>query len=401
MNKHNGRKGQGIRTTAIHAGQHTDPVTGAVVTPIYQCSTFAFRDADHGADLFAGRADGYIYTRLANPTIDALQENVAALERGSGGLATSSGMAAMTITCMALLDAGAHVVSGNALYGPSRLLLENQFSRFGIQSTFVNTSDLEEVRQAMRPNTRMVYVETPANPTIKLTDIAGCARIAHEQDALLVVDNTFMSPVLQRPLEHGADVVLHSMTKFLNGHADVVAGMIVTNTDELLKRIRPVHVTMGAVQDPHQAYLVLRGIKTLPLRIMAAQRNASRLAEFLEHHPGVSWVRYPGLASHPQLDLVRKQMDGPGALMAMELAGGLEAGKRLMDSVNVATLAVSLGGIETLVQHPASMTHSGMPRQDRIAAEITDGLVRISVGCEDYDDLKNDFAQALGKAATA
>ena len=401
MDERDSRRTHGIRTTAIHAGQHTDPATGAVVPPIYQCSTFAFKNADHGADLFAGRVDGYIYTRIANPTIEALQTNVAALEGGSGGLATSSGMAAIAVTCMALLEAGDHIVSGNALYGPSRLLFENQFSRFGIQSTFVDTSDLERVRQAMRPNTRIVYVETPANPTIKLTDIAECAQIAHGQGALLVVDNTFMSPVLQRPLEHGADVVVHSMTKFLNGHADVVAGMIVTSPPELLERIRSVHVTVGAVQDPHQAYLVLRGIKTLPLRIGAAQQNAQQLAVFMEQHPAVSWVRYPGLESHPQFELVKKQMDGPGALMAMELAGGFEAGKRMMDNVHLATLAVSLGGIETLVQHPASMTHAGMSRKDRIEAGIADGLVRISVGCEDYEDLENDFAQALQKVATA
>ena len=341
------------------------------------------------------REKGYIYTRIGNPTIEALEESVSTLEGGAGGLATSSGMAAISVVYMALLNAGDHVVCGEALYGPSRILLETHLARFGVKSTFVDTADLEQVQEAMRPETKIVYVETPANPTIKITDIRGCAKMAHAQGALLVVDNTFMSPILQRPIEYDADVVVHSMTKFINGHADVVAGMIVTATEELRRRIMPVHTTIGATQDPHQAFLVLRGIKTLALRVYAAQKNARKLAKFLEAHPAVAWVRYPGLESHPHYTLGCEQMDGPGALMSFEIKGGHEAGVHLMDNVKVATLAVSLGGIETLIQHPASMTHAGLAEEERDVAGITSGLVRLSVGCEDYQDLEDDFRQAL------
>lgn len=386
---------QGQSTKAIHAGQHPDPLTGAVVPPIYQSSTFAFRDADHGAALFKGTEKGYIYTRIGNPTIDALQENVATLEGGAGGLATSSGLGAIFTVYIGLLSAGDHVLASEAQYGPSRLMLENHFSRFGVESTFIDTADLELARKSMKPNTKIIYVETPANPTINITDLKGMADLAHEFGALLVVDNTFMSPILQRPIELGADVVVHSMTKFINGHADVVAGMIVTATEELYKKLKPIHSTFGATMDPHQAYLVLRGIKTLPLRMKASQENAMKLARFLENHPAVAEVRYPGLESHPQYELAKRQMDGPGALMSFELKGGFDAGKHLMNSVKIATLAVSLGGIETLIQHPASMTHAGLSPEVRRASGISDGMVRYSVGCEDYEDLEADLAQGL------
>ena len=390
-----GNNGGGMFTKAIHAGQHTDPHTGAVVTPIYQSSTFAFKDAAHGAALFKGEVPGYIYTRIGNPTIEALEENVAALEGGWGGHATSSGLSAILTTYMALLSAGDHVVASDSQYGPSRLMLEKQLSRFGILSTFVDTSDTPAIEAAMRPETKIVYVETPANPTIKITDLQAAADIAHAGGAKLVVDNTFLSPVLQRPIEHGADVVVHSMTKFLNGHADVVAGMIVVKDEETWRRMRPVHTTIGATQDPHQAFLVLRGIKTLPMRVRTAQDNAIKLARLLEDHPKVAWVRYPGLESHPQYAIGQKQQDGPGALMSFELKGGLTAGRLVMDSVELMTLAVSLGGIETLIQHPASMTHAGLSPDSRLAAGISDGLVRLSVGCEDYVDLEADLLNAL------
>jgi methionine-gamma-lyase len=388
----------GLATRAIHAGQHPDPVTGAVCTPIYQSSTFAFKDAQHGADLFCGEAEGYIYTRIANPTIEALEANIAALEGGYGGHATSSGLAAVMTTYMALLEAGDHVLATSAQYGPSRLLLEKHLSRFGVSSTFVDTSNLDAIRAGMRPNTRVLYVETPANPTISITDLAGAAALAHKAGAWLVVDNTFLSPVLQRPLEHGADVVIHSMTKFLNGHADIVAGMIVTRDEALWRQIRPVHVNLGATQDPHQAFMVLRGVKTLPLRVRAAQANAMRVAEALDAHSAVASVRYPGLLSHPQFALAQAQQDGPGSLIAFELAGGVEAGRRVMDGVRLAGLAVSLGGVETLIQHPASMTHAGMSPEARQAAGIADGLVRLSVGCEDVVDILEDLMDALSKA---
>jgi methionine-gamma-lyase len=253
----------------------------------------------------------------------------------------------------------------------------------------------------MRPSTKMVYVESPANPTMKLTDIAACADIAHAHGALLVVDNTFASPVLQQPLALGADVVVHSLTKHLNGHTDVVGGAIVAGAPALLDRLRKVHVLFGGTMDPHQAWLVLRGIKTLGLRMERAQSNALEIARFLEEHPGVAWVLHPGLPSHPQHALMLRQMSGPGAVFSFGVKGGLEAGKALIDSVRLATLAVSLGGVETLVEHPASMTHTGMPRHEREAAGISDDLVRLSVGCEDVRDLIADLAQALEKAAEA
>ena len=388
----------GLVTRSIHAGQYADPGTGSVAPPLYQTSTFAFESCAQGAARFSGEEAGYIYTRMGNPTTARLEEAVALLEGGAGGLATGSGMAALSTTLFALLEQGAHVVSSSSVYGPSRVVLERDFARFGVRSTFVDTSDVAAVRAAMRPETRLVFVETPANPTLTITDLRAVADIAHAQGALLFVDNTFASPILQRPIEHGADVVMHSMTKFLNGHTDVVAGMIVPATDELLRRIRASHFYLGAVMDPHQSWLVLRGMRTLALRVKAAQANAMRVAEWLEAHPKVAWVAYPGLASHPQRDLGARQMDGPGSLMSFEVAGGVAAGAAMLDHVKLMTLAVSLGGIETLIQHPASMTHAAMPREARLAAGITDGLVRVSIGCEDIEDLLADFEQALAHA---
>ncbi|MCK4548059.1 MAG: PLP-dependent transferase [Candidatus Eisenbacteria sp.] len=385
----------GIYTKAIHAGQEPDPLTLAVSPPIYQTSTFAFNNTRHGADCFRGESDGYIYTRLGNPTTRMLEDNVAALEKGVGGLATATGMAATCSVYFALFKAGDHVVGTDALYGPSRMVVERDWSRFGIGFSFVDTSDLDNVRKAMRPETRMLYIESPANPTIKLTDLAGCAAIAHENGAILVVDNTFMSPHLQNPFDFGADIIIHSMTKFLNGHGDVVAGMIVFRDKELLAEVRPAFEFLGGTMDPHQAWLVLRGIKTLGLRIDRAQENAVNIAGMLEAHPKVERVYYPGLRSHPQYELARKQQRGPGCLISFELKGGLEAGSRFLDSVRLCTLAVSLGGVETLIQLPAGMTHATIPREKRLAAGIADGLVRVSVGCEDVEDLMADLEQAL------
>ena len=385
----------GRTTQTIHAGQHVDPATGAVAPPIIQSSTFAFADCAQGADRFAGEADGYIYTRMGNPTIARLEEAVATLEGGAQGLATGSGMAAFCTVIFALLNRGDHLVGTSSVYGPSRVVMERDFSRFGVESTFVDTSDLDALRAAIRPNTRMVFVETPANPTIVLTDIAAAAEIAHAAGAVLLVDNTFASPVLQRPLEVGADIVMHSMTKFINGHTDVVAGMIIPCDEAMRRRLKPVHAYLGACMDPHQAWLALRGFKTLALRVRASQDNAGIIAEYLEAHPKVEWVRYPGLKSHPQHELASRQMDGPGALISFEVKGGIEAGVKLLNAVEVMTLAVSLGGIETLIQHPSSMTHAAMKRDDRLAAGITDGLVRVSIGCEDADDLIADFDRAF------
>ncbi len=388
------KKKQGIHTRLVHAGFHGDP-SGAVTVPIYQTSTFAFRNAEHGAALFGGADDGYIYTRLGNPTIRALEECVGELENGQRGIATSSGMGAVSVVYLALLGQGAHVVSTAAVYGPSRLLLEKQLSRFGVTATFVDTTDLASVRRAMRPETKLLYVETPSNPAMQVTDLAAAAEIAHAHGCPLCVDNTFASPYLQKPLDLGADIVLHSVTKFINGHADIVGGIVVAKTPELDRQLRPMMISLGCNMDPHQAYLVFRGIKTLGIRIERAQAGALEIARWLEARPEVEWVRYIGLPSHPQHELARRQMSGFGSMISFELKGGVEAGRAVMDHVKVATLAVSLGGIESLIEHPASMTHAGMSRADRLAAGITDGLVRYSVGIEDAADLIADLEQAF------
>ncbi|GAB6193057.1 trans-sulfuration enzyme family protein [Desulfocastanea catecholica] len=387
----------GWTTRAIHAGQHPDPETGAVSPPIYQTSTFAFESCAQGMARFQGTDPGYIYTRIGNPTTARLEQAVSSLEGGAGGIAVGSGMAALNTILFALLRAGDHLIGTHSVYGPSGMVVERDWSRFGVQSTFVDTSDLSQIKAALRPETRIVFVESPANPTIILTDIEAVARITKAHGALLVVDNTFVSPIVQHPIALGTDIVMHSMTKFINGATDVVSGMIVPSSDELLRRILPVHRYLGACMDPHQAWLVLRGLKTLGMRVRTAQESAKQVAEFLENHPKVEWVRYPGLVSHPQHDLAARQMEGPGCMISFEVKGGTDAGARLLDNVRLMTLAVSLGGIETLIQHPSSMTHASMPREMRLKAGITDGLVRASIGCEEIADLLADFKQALDK----
>jgi methionine-gamma-lyase len=386
----------GFNTKLVHAGHEKDAY-GSAVTPIYQTSTFAFDNAQTGADRFAGRADGFIYTRIGNPTIRALEKNVAQLENGFDGVATASGMGAVTVIYMALLSQGAHLVSTGSVYGPSRGLIEKQFSRFGVQYSYVDTSDLANVRDAIRPNTKMVYLESPSNPSMLVTDIRAVSELAHQHGALVVVDNTFASPHLQKPLDLGADIVFHSVTKFINGHADVVGGIIVAKDAAVCKQLRAMMVILGVNMDPHQAYLVSRGVKTLALRVERAQDNAMKVARWLEAHPKVEWVRYVGLESHPQHELVKRQMSGFGSMISFELKGGYEAGRNLMDNVHLATLAVSLGGVETLIEHPASMTHASVPKAEREKAEITDDLVRIAIGCEDPADLCDDLAQALAR----
>lgn len=384
------------KTLCVHAGQAEDRL-GAVTSPIYETSTFRFRDARHGADLFAGREPGYIYTRMLNPTVQALERCVAELETGAYGLATASGMAAIHTTVAALCSAGDHVVCSSAVYGPTSTLLTSIMSRFGIEPSVVDTTDLGAVQAALRPNTRLVFVETPGNPTLAISDIAAIADIAHRRRALLVVDNTFMSPILQQPLLLGADVVVHSLTKFLNGHADVVGGLVVVRDEERYRVLRRVLNHLGGVLPPFEAYLVHRGIKTLALRMQRHCENGRRLAMFLESHPKVAWVRYPGLESHPQYEVGRRQMKGPGGMLSLELKGGVQAGIKLVNSVRLCILAVSLGGVETLIEHPASMTHAGLTADHRQAAGITDGLVRLSVGIEEADDIIADLDQALAQ----
>lgn len=380
----------------IHAGHYEDQY-GSATVPIYQTSTFAFKNADHGAKCFSGEEKGYIYTRIANPTVRSLEQCIAELENGFDGVATSSGMGAVTTVYMALLGKGAHMISTDAVYGPSRGVMEDHFSRFGVESDYVDTSNVENIIKAIKPNTKLLYLESPSNPTMAISDIKECCRIAHEKGILVAIDNTFCSPYLQKPLDLGADISLHSMTKYINGHADIVGGMIIAKDPDLYKKLRSMMVVMGCCIDPHQAYLVVRGLKTLGIRIDRSQENAIKIADYLEKHPKVQWVKFPGLKSHPQYELAKKQMDGPGSMISFELKGGLVAGKILMDNVKLAILAVSLGGVETLIQHPASMTHSKMPKASREKAGITDGLVRYSVGIEDAGDLINDLEQALAK----
>ncbi len=389
-------KKSGFNTKLIHAGEIEDQF-GSATVPIYQTSTFAFESADDGAKCFAGESDGYIYTRIGNPTIKALEQQLAVLENGYGAIAVSSGMAAATTIYLTLLSSGDHIVSTDAMYGPARNVMEKQFVRFGFQSTYINTADINAVKKAIRPNTRILYIETPANPTMAITDIAACAEIAHAKGILLAVDNTFCSPYLQNPLDLGADIVFHSMTKFINGHADIVAGVIVTKDKNLYGQLRSMMINLGCNVDPHQAYMILRGLKTLSIRIDRAQQNAQSVALFLERHPKVAWIKYPGLTSHPQYDLGKRQMKGPGSLISFGLKGGFAAAKTLMDNLHLALLAVSLGGVETLIQHPASMTHSKLSSEDKLAAGITDDLIRLSVGIEDAEDIIADLDNGLSK----
>ncbi len=384
----------GFNSRAVHAGGFEDPL-GSAVTPIYQTSTFKFESAEHGAKCFSGEEDGYIYTRIGNPTINELENAVANLESGYGGIAASSGMAAVNIVYLAFLGAGKHLVAHNSLYGPSRAIMESLYPKYGVESSFIDATNVENVRKAIKPNTTLIYLETPANPTIGITDIEAISKLAHEHNIPVCVDNTFCSPYLQKPLDLGADFVLHSMTKFINGHADIVAGMVVSKTEAHYKQMRAVMVNMGFNMDPHQAWLTRRGMKTLGIRIDRAQENAQKVAEFLEKHPKVEWILYPGLASHPQFELAKKQMKGPGAMISFGLKGGFEAGKKMMDHVKLALLAVSLGGIETLIQHPASMTHSKLSKEAKDLAGITDGLVRLAVGIENVEDIISDLDQAL------
>ena len=387
-------KDKGFSTKLIHAGAFDDEF-GSATVPIYQSSTFRFKSAQHGADCFSGASDGYIYTRIGNPTIRAFERNIAELENGYDGIATSSGMGAISSVYMALLGAGSHIISSDAVYGPARGVLEQDFSRFNVEASFVNTSNLDNIRKAIRPNTKVLYIETPANPTMDITDVAACAEIARAHNLILVVDNTFSSPYLQKPLDLGADVVLHSITKFINGHADIVGGVIVAKDPAIYKKIRHSMVYMGCNMDPTQAFMVLRGVKTLAIRIERAQENAMKVAEFLQSHPKVAWIKYPGLKSHPQYELACRQMNGFGSMMSFGLKGGYEAGKKLMDNVHLAILAVSLGGVETLIQHPASMTHAAVSHENKLAAGITDDLVRFSVGIESVEDIIEDLKHGL------
>jgi len=384
----------GFNTKLIHAGEIHDQF-GSATVPIYQTSTFSFESAEEGARCFAGESNGYIYTRIGNPTINALERQIATLENGFGAIAVSSGMAAATTIYLSLLSTGDHIISTDAIYGPARGVMEKQFVRLGFQSTYINTTNIENIKKAIQPNTKVLYIETPANPTMDITDLKACAKLAHKHGIILVVDNTFCSPYLQNPLDFGADVVFHSMTKFINGHADIVAGIIIAKEEKLYKQLRNMMVLMGCNMDPHQAYMVLRGLKTLSIRIDRAQENAFKVAEFLENHPKVAWIKYPGLKSHPQHELGKNQMKGNGSMISFGLKTGFEGAKKLLNNVHLALLAVSLGGVESLIQHPASMTHAKVSPEDKQKAGITDDLIRYAVGIEDVNDIINDLKHGL------
>lgn len=392
-------KNKKFATKAIHGGHKKDPVSGALTTPIYQTSTFVFDSAEQGGRRFALEEDGFIYSRLGNPTNAQLEEKMALLENGEACMSTGSGIGAITSALWTALKAGDHVVASKTLYGCTYAMLNHGISRYGVEVTFVDATNLDEVKGAMKENTKVVYLETPANPDLKLVDIEAISKIAHTVEGCMVfVDNTFCTPYLQRPLELGADVVVHSATKYLNGHGDVIAGFVVGKKDFITQvRLFGVKDMTGSVLSPFDAYLILRGMKTLQIRMDRHTKNAIEVAKFLESHPNVETVSYPGLESFPQYELAKKQMDMPGGMIAFEVKGGLEGGKKLLNSLELCTLAVSLGDCETLIQHPASMTHSPYTPEERAEAGISEGLIRISVGLEDAEDIIADLKQGLDR----
>jgi cystathionine beta-lyase/cystathionine gamma-synthase len=372
-------------TVCLHAGQEPDPTTGAIIVPIYQTSTYVQEEL--------GKHKGFEYARTQNPTRSALEGNLAAIEGGTAAFAFASGMAAINAIAT-MLSSGDHVIVSDNVYGGTFRLFDKVLTRYQLSFTYVDTGDLEATEKAFTPATKMLFVETPSNPVMRITDLEQAAALAHRHGARLVVDNTFASPVVQRPIAFGADLVTHSTTKYLNGHSDSVGGVVVAVRDEDIEWLAFVQNAAGAILSPFDSWLVLRGTKTLPLRMAHHSASGLALAQFLEAHPKVGRVYYPGLASHPQHALAARQMRGFGGMLAFDL-GSLEAARRLLKSVRLLALAESLGGVESLISHPATMTHASVPVEHRNALGITDGLVRISVGLEDLDDLKEDLTQAL------
>ena len=388
----------GLGTTAIHSGTVKN-LYGTLAVPIYQTSTFIFDSAEQGGKRFALEEAGYIYTRLGNPTTTVLEEKIAALEEGEAAVAMSSGMGAISSTLWTILKAGDHIVTDKTLYGCTFALMCHGLTRFGVEVSFVDTSNLEEVKNAIKENTRVVYLETPANPNLKIVDLEEISKIAHTNpNTLVVVDNTFATPYIQKPLKLGVDIVVHSVTKYLNGHGDVIAGLVVTNKT-LADQIRFIGLKdmTGAVLGPQDAYYIVRGMKTFEIRMERHCKNAKVVAEFLDKHPKIKKVYYPGLETHEGYNIVKKQMKDFGGMISFELKGGYEAGKTLLNNLKLCSLAVSLGDTETLIQHPASMTHSPYTKEEREAAGITDGLVRLSVGLENVEDIIADLEQGLEK----
>lgn len=384
-------------TLCVHGSGGVDPQTGAVSVPIYQSSTFAFKSAKHGAALFAGEDTGYVYTRLGNPTQAALEREMAFLEGGEAALCFSSGMAAISGVILSLCQCGDNLVSSDTVYGGTHNLYKETLPRWNIQVKEIDATNLKNLENAVDEKTRMIFIESPANPTLSIIDIEGCANIAKKNGIPLVIDNTFATPYLQRPLEMGAQIIIHSATKYVGGHGDTIAGIVVgkkSYIDELRAKILR---DIGGVISPLNAWLLLRGLKTLPVRMDRHCANALEIAKFLSLHPKINWVRYPGLSTHPQHEMAVKQMKKFGGMITFEVKGGRKAGEKLMNSVGLITLAVSLGDCDSLMEHPASMTHSTY--SDEMLAEIgvSEGLIRISVGLEDPSDIITDLKLALKK----
>ena len=380
-----------IETRAIHAGQEPDPETGALMTPIHANSTY---EQDR-----PGEHRGYEYSRTGNPTRTDLENNLASLERGEYGRAFSSGMGSINTVCN-LLSAGDHVVCADDVYGGTRRLFDQVYEEYDLSFTYVDMTDLDAVSDAIRPETELVWLETPTNPLMKVIDIAALADLSHDADALCAVDNTFATPYLQRPLELGADLVSHSLTKYLGGHSDVVGGALITDDADLDERIGFYQNAVGATPGPHECFLVLRGTKTLPVRMDRHCENARELAAWLDDHPRVSRVYYPGLESHPGHEIAAEQMDDFGGMLSFELDASLEEASDVVSDTEIFTLAESLGGVESLIEQPAPMTHASIPKEEREKAGLTDGLIRVSVGIEHVDDLKADLEQAIDGALT-
>ncbi|MHB1134457.1 MAG: trans-sulfuration enzyme family protein [Chloroflexota bacterium] len=385
----------GLNTRAIHVGERPDPITGALAPNLTMSTTYVFETAEQGAEVFGGEREGFAYSRYGNPTVAILERKVADLEGGEAGLATASGMAAVFSATMPFLHSGDHIVSCDGVYSGTYNLFAERYRALGIETTFVDGADADAFAAAIRPNTRLLYLETPGNPTLKLIDLAAVTRIARRAGVITVADNTFATPVFQRPLELGVDVVLHSATKYLCGHGDAIAGVVVGSSDFIQRANREMIRIYGGILSPFNAWLIVRGMHTLALRVEYHARNAQRVAEFLEKHARVEWVAYPGLRSFPQHALARRQMRGFGSMVCFEVKGGVDAGRRMMNRVKLCSLAVSLGDVKSLITHPASMTHRLVPRENRLASGITDGLVRLSVGCENVEDILADLEQAL------
>lgn len=394
----------GFNSITVHGGYH--PHSGPVNPPVERSSTYVFKNCEDGAARFASQMKEGIYARLHSPSVAALENKIAVLENGYGAIATASGMAAVEAAYFCFLAPGAHLVATASIYGPSRSIIEKAgfYRQWGVEATFLDTADLGAVRAALqKPNTKMLFVETPANPTLAITDIAAAGEMAREAGVPLVVDNTFCSPYLQRPLDLGADVVLHSMTKSIGGHANAVGGILVARNEELFYQLRNSVVNRGAVLSPDNADLFNTGVKTLGLRMERMQASAITVAKYLREHSKVAWLHYPWFEDHPQHQLVMdgRQMFGPGCMMTFGVKGGYDHATMLLNNLELVTLAVSLGGVETLVQHPASMTHAGVSEDDRVAAGITGDLVRLSIGIEEVEDLIDDFDQAFEKVPQA